>query len=87
MTRWNEYIETTESRSLDSLDMVEIMMELDEYFAAGPRHQLDPETATVVKLLQTIREHYPEEYASLMDIENPEGLSAKARANMEGLII
>jgi len=87
MTRWDEYQHMTENRELDSLDKVEIMMEIDEFFAIGPRHQLEPETATVVKLLQTIREHYPEEYALLMDIENPEALSAKARANMEGLII
>ena len=87
MTKWNEYQHMTENRELDSLDKVEIMMEIDEYFATGPRHQLEPETADAVKLLQLIRENYPQEYASLMDIENPEALSAKARANMEGLMI
>lgn len=87
MTRWNEYQHMTENRELDSLDKVEIMMEIDEYFANGPRHQLDPETADVVKLLQTLRANYPQEYAAMMDTGNPEALTVKARANMEGLMI
>ena len=87
MTRWDEYIAMTEGRELDSLDKVEISMELEDHFATGPRHQLEPETADVVKLLQLIREHYPEEYGAMMDTGNPEALTAKARANMEGLMI
>jgi len=84
MTRWDEYQHMTENHELDSLDKVEIMMEIEEFFANGPR---EPETADVVKLLELIREHYPEEYAAMMDTGNPEALTAKARANMEGLMI
>ena len=80
MTRWDEYIAMTEGRELDSLDKVEISMEVEGYFATGPRHLLEPETADVVKLLELIREHYPEEYAAMMDTGNPEALTAKARA-------
>ena len=84
MTRWDEYQHMTENLELDSLDKVEIMMEIEEFFATGPR---EPETADVVKLLQLIREHYPEEFDAMMDTGNPEALTAKARANMEGLVI
>ncbi|CAB5207087.1 hypothetical protein UFOVP184_25 [uncultured Caudovirales phage] len=89
-TRWDEYLYMVEARELDSLDKVEIMMELDVFLEAQPspitESNFEPPVPDVIELLKRIKREYPNDYGEMVT-GGVDGLSEKSRANLKGLNI
>lgn len=89
-TRWDEYLYMVEARELDSLDKVEIMMELDVFLEAQPvplvADNFEPPIPDVIELLKRLKREYPDDFVN-MTSGHVDGLSERSRANLKGLNI
>ena len=89
-TKWDEYLYMVEARELDSLDWVEILMELDGFLEAQTvplvAGNFEPPIPDVIELLKRIKREYPKEYAEMIS-GHVDGLSERSRANLQGLNI